>query len=218
MASYRFLTSNMASYDVASNTCKALGPARRTCASSPPPSSPCRRPPRRTWSASSRTPTSAPSTPSASPSCPRTSSSPAASAASALKRLSKLLLKTRVAQHLPTQNLNGENFHHHFKRIQTETVLLSAPVKHEMPHPLAFLSLASPRPNTTLQQVRAPAFHGPTQCLAPRSCPPSARNVSLRKSPATAAALGEGTRSTWVDVHRDLLGSKSPGPSPSSQC
>lgn len=39
---------------------------------------PTRKPPKPTWSASSRTQTSAPSTPSASPSCPRTFSWPAA--------------------------------------------------------------------------------------------------------------------------------------------
>eukprot|EP00955_Chlamydomonas_euryale_P105431 365637-Chlamydomonas_euryale.AAC.4 len=60
--------------------------SRPICASSRPPCWRCRRPPRLTWSACSRTPTLRPSTPSASPSCPRTSSLRAASVASARKR------------------------------------------------------------------------------------------------------------------------------------
>merc|ERR1712032_1178746 len=52
-------------------------------ASSPAPFLPSRRPLKLTWSASSRTPTSAPSTPRESPSCQRTCSSPAESVESA---------------------------------------------------------------------------------------------------------------------------------------
>ena len=58
----------------------------QTCASSPWLSWHSRRPARRTWLASSRTPTSALSTRSASPLCPRTSSSPAGSVGSAHRR------------------------------------------------------------------------------------------------------------------------------------
>merc|ERR1712071_386269 len=54
--------------------------------SSPLPSLPSRRPPRLTWSASSRTPTSALSTPRELPLCPRTCSSPAESVVSAPER------------------------------------------------------------------------------------------------------------------------------------
>merc|ERR1712167_459538 len=60
--------------------------SRPTCASSPPPCSPSRRPPRPTSSACSRTPTCAPSTPSVSPSCLRTSSWPGGSVASVHKK------------------------------------------------------------------------------------------------------------------------------------
>jgi len=67
-----------------------------------------------------------------------------------VEHLSNLLPKTRVAQHPPTSSLNGENFHHQFKRFQTATVLFSAAVKRKTLHPLAFRSLAWPHPNTKL--------------------------------------------------------------------
>ncbi|KAJ3383418.1 hypothetical protein HDU84_003628, partial [Entophlyctis sp. JEL0112] len=54
---------------------RSLRTSKQTCASSPPPSAPCRRLPRPTSSACSKTPTLPPSTPSALPSSLRISSS-----------------------------------------------------------------------------------------------------------------------------------------------
>jgi hypothetical protein len=99
-------------------------------------------------------------------------------------RLNELFLKTGVAQHSPTLNLNGENFHHHLKRFQIQTVLLSAAVKYETPYLLPFRSLASPRPNAKLKPVRAPPFSSASHRVVPRS-----RMIILTKSPATGAAL-----------------------------
>jgi hypothetical protein len=57
---------------------------------------PCRKPPRPTSSASSRTPTCAQSTPNASPSCQRTSSLPAASEASAVKCFDGIYFSSQI--------------------------------------------------------------------------------------------------------------------------